>query len=107
MATSMPYRVTASSSSPSASRCASSGAGGRAPLALAGRRVAAQGQDVFDALGAGGGEHILELGAAGADTGQVCHRLQAQVAPGPRDDAQGALAGAAAGAIRYGDEVGR
>ena len=59
---------------------------GRGPLRLAGRRVAAQGEDVLDAAVAHRVEHLAQLVRRGADAGEVRHRLHAVVALEVADD---------------------
>ena len=78
---------------------------GRGPLRpRALLRVAAQREHVGDA---GLGERVedrLELLAGVADAGQVAHRHHRGLARDPPGDVDGRVAGAAAGAVRHGDE---
>ena len=69
-------------------------------------RVAAQQHHVLDPLGGVRVEDPLELRAGVPDAGQVGHRGQRGVAGDPAGDADGLVAGAAAGAVGHRDEVG-
>src|ERR671915_786271 len=73
----------------------------RAPLGLAARRVAAQGQHVLDARGLDLLEDLDEALAGLADAGEVRHRLDAEVLLDPPGQLDGAAAGGAAGAVGH------
>jgi hypothetical protein len=75
-----------------------------ADAALARRRVAAQRHDVAHADVPVVVDHLVDLGAAGADAGQVRGRLQRGLVEDPLDGAVGALAGRAPGAVGHRDE---
>ena len=76
----------------------------RFELRLAPRRIASQGQDILNAqplrFVEDGGQHV----ARAADTGQVGHGLDAEFLAQALDHAQGAVPGAATGAISNGHE---
>lgn len=78
---------------------------GFSEFACAAGWVTAEGEDIMDSARAGVVEDGGDLVAGGIDTGQMRHRGEAEIFLDTIDDAEGFVAGCAAGAVGDGAEV--